>query len=258
MLKMIFLCATYAGDDPYHAVTHTTSNLFDKFEKDNLDKMETKAALTRTSRRFRRIALEFLFEFLSIKKPKQAVELVKMMKKHSSNSSLRPHEWIKFLFATCCTELVTEILHLCCGLVGFSWAPLASEAKSQRLAAAQDEMISNIPTNIRFLRWNRPFQFNTFATFLHKASASLQVLYTHGAAVGATLQQPVLRPSYPSLTHLHVVHLSGFDWLDTVTLDLPELIELSVFCQYSAGNLFPEVFRNASKSLRVLRLGYYF
>ncbi|TDL26542.1 hypothetical protein BD410DRAFT_525215 [Rickenella mellea] len=254
LLKAIFRYATYAGVDPSSpAVTGAKTDWFAKFEGGNLETMETKIALTRVSRRFRQIALEFLFEFVSIDKPSQAVKLAALMKKQSSNTGLGPGKWIMFLFVRCPesnTRLITKILHFCRDLRGFSWNPTTSRTRLRNGETAQDEMIQNIPINIRFLHWNTPLdQTNTFAAFLHKASASLQILYIGGILRYPTSQWPHLHVSYPSLTHLQVEDTYPFQCLATWTM--PSLIDLDLIARYWGGS--PVMFPNVGSSLRVLR-----
>ncbi|TDL26543.1 hypothetical protein BD410DRAFT_836417 [Rickenella mellea] len=259
LLKKIFGYATYAGVDVDLAVTHREIEpfTFAKFEKDSLDTMATKISLTRVSRRFRRIALEFLFKFVCIYTSKQATKLVNMMKRPSSNAGLGPREWIKFLFVRCSIERrVTEILQLCRGLRGISWNPTTFQRSLKNWEAVQDEMIRNIPTNIRILHWNGRVLFSTFASFLQRASA-LRILYVSGVTVDTTLPQPVQSALYASLTNLHVEHPPRLGWLDNVTWEMPSLIELSLFVHYHhyRDGSFPSFVRNVSKTLRVLRLG---
>ncbi|TDL21703.1 hypothetical protein BD410DRAFT_840377 [Rickenella mellea] len=257
LLETIFRYATSAGVDPHLGITHAKheAHWFVKFKKDNLEKMEIKIALTRVSRRFRRIALEFLFEFVSIDNPHQAERLVKMMKEEPSSSELRPRERIKFLFVTFPNiPLVTEILRLCRGLRGFWWNPHDTQTRPQNWEAAQDEMIQTIPTNLRFLHWNAEVPFEIFTTFLQKASASLQIISASRIRAHRLLQHRLPRASYPCLTHLHFDHLSLFVWLQSVTWEIPSLIEVNLSGLHSGGEL-QRCFRHAGKSLRVLRLG---
>ncbi|TDL26532.1 hypothetical protein BD410DRAFT_825688 [Rickenella mellea] len=253
--RTIFRHATSAAVDADLAIKHPKPEplWFDKFEQHNLEEMKTKIALTRVSHRFRRIASEFLFEFVSIGDSDRAVILLETMMKQSSNTALgpKPHELVKFLFVRCSrTRLVTKILYLCRGLRGFSWNAPDSQTRFQNWAAVQDEMIQNIPTNIRFLNWNaRVDQTNTFAAFLHKASASLQILYISGVPA---FQQPLQHVSYSALTHLRVEDTSPFGCLATWTM--PSLIYLDLVARYTGGSS-PTFFPNFGKRLRVLRLG---
>ncbi|TDL26544.1 hypothetical protein BD410DRAFT_836418 [Rickenella mellea] len=200
LLKTIIRYATHAGVDPYPAATpanpcaNPDSWWFAEFEEVNLETMKTKIALTRVSRRFRRMALEFLFEFVSIQKLSKALKLIETIKKQSSNIELGPREWVKFLFVRqpeSNMRLVTKILHLCRGLRGFSWTPTASQTRFKDREAAQDEVIQNIPTNIQFLHWSGMVQFSAFAALLQRASASLRVLCTYGLIDETTHPQPI-------------------------------------------------------------------
>ncbi|TDL21698.1 hypothetical protein BD410DRAFT_789437, partial [Rickenella mellea] len=180
-----------------------------------------------------------------------------MMKGQVSSSELRPREWIRFLCVRrSSAQIVTEILRLCCNLKGFSWNHYYTDIKPPDWEAAQDEMIRHIPTNLRFLNWNGAIQFNTLAEFLRKTSASLQILCACRIQVNKLPQQPLLRASYPSLTHVHLEGTSLFVWLEAVNWEMPSLIELNLFELY-VGQGFPKVFRTVGKTLRVLRLGRY-
>ncbi|TDL26540.1 hypothetical protein BD410DRAFT_525185 [Rickenella mellea] len=217
LLKAIFRYATEAGVDPSLAVTDAKSDWFAKFEEDNLGTMATKIALTRVSRRFRRISLEFLFEFVSIDKADQAVPLVALMKKQASTTAPGPREWIKFLCVRCSnTRLVIKIIRLCRSLRGFSWYPTTPSTRREIEEAAQDELINNIPVNIRYLHWNAVLnQASTFSVFLHKASASLQILSIRGIMRNPASGLPFSHLSFPSLTHFQVEDMYPFRWLDT-------------------------------------------
>ncbi|TDL21702.1 hypothetical protein BD410DRAFT_789443 [Rickenella mellea] len=257
--KTIFRYATSADAGPHPGITHAKhdAHWFVVFENENLEKMETKFALRRVSHRFRRIALEFLYEFVSIDKPHQGEKLVEMMKEQSSNGEDGPCEWIRFLFVRrSSARIVTEILSLCRSLKGFSWNPHFTQTRPKNWKAAQEEMIQNIPTNLRFLHWNERVPFKTFATFLQKASASLQNISASGVQAHRLHQHPSPSASYPCLTHLHFDDPSLFHWLQAVTweMEIPSLKELNLSGLHS-GVEFPRVFRDAGKSLRVLQLG---
>ncbi|TDL21695.1 hypothetical protein BD410DRAFT_789434 [Rickenella mellea] len=260
LLKAIFRYAMYAGLDLSPATTHTKpdAHWLVKFEDDNLEMTETKIALTRVSRRFRRIALEFLYEFVIIDKPKQAEKLLELMKEQSSHrrrSKLRPREWIRFLCVRrSSARIVTELLRLCRRLKGFSWNPHYAQIRPQDWEAAQDEMIQTIPTNLRFLHWNEEVPFKLFTAFLQKASASIEIICVSGMQVDKSLKPPLSRSSFPSLTHLHFEYPSHFLCLEALTWETASLVELNISGLY-LGEDFTRNFQNASKSLRVLRLG---
>ncbi|TDL14580.1 hypothetical protein BD410DRAFT_845895 [Rickenella mellea] len=118
--RRIFRLATSSGVEPDRGF----KLWFTEHQQNHLDMMETKIAISLVSRRFRRIASEFLFEFVHVDKPSHALKLEIMMKE-SSTSELGPRDWFKFLFVTCTdasiTPKVANALRLCRGLRGFSW-----------------------------------------------------------------------------------------------------------------------------------------
>ncbi|TDL26515.1 hypothetical protein BD410DRAFT_523168 [Rickenella mellea] len=261
LLRTILRYSSTVDVDFDAPVTHPVpeSSWFVKFEKDNMDKLETKIAITRVCRRFRRIASDFRFEFVGIATANQALKLGEMLKKQSSNGVPGPREWVKFLFVRCPesnTRLITKILRLCRNLRGFSWNPTTSRTRFQNREAVQDEMIQNIPINVRYLHWNaRVDQANTFAAFLHKASASLQIFYINRAMCNPTSQRPLMHVSFPSLTHLQVEDTYPFQPL--VTWTMPSLLNLDLISHYS-GFQPATLLSNVGTSLRVLRLGWPF
>ncbi|TDL16499.1 hypothetical protein BD410DRAFT_844393 [Rickenella mellea] len=252
--RRIFRLTTYTGADLDQVIKHELdSDKFTECKQNYLRTIETKVAISHVSRQFRCIASEFLFEFVSIDKPSQALKLETLMEESSTSDG--PRDCIKFLFVRCTDESimprVTNVLRLCRDLRGFSWNHPISQTRFQDRRLVEDEMLRSIPTNLRFLNWNSLVYLNVLDAFLHNASDSLEGLYINGFLLNPP---PNRCTTFPALTHLDVRCIASCNWLDKWIM--PSLNELHLPYGYSySDERCPGVLTHAGMSLRVLRLG---